>query len=453
MRQIIFYTEWAFLSYFAALHVGYFCLALLAFGRIIRYVNRRRRDSVRPVYAGFEPAVSVVIPTYNMEPTVLATIAALTQQTFESLQLVIVNDGSTDRTLDVIIDAYDMVPSAMPPRGNLPSMPVRSVYRSRGSEDILLLDKENGHKADANNAGINYARHSLVCIMDADSVLEPDTLHRTVRMFIERPETIAAGGTLLVLNGCHIGKNGFVDRVRLADTYWGRVQTMEYIRAFLFGRLGFAAMNAMPLVAGGFGMFNRDILIAAGGFRTDTLGEDMELTLRLHLYSAETRKTYRIESIPDPVGWTEVPESMMRLQQQRIRWYRGLSESLVMNRKLSFRHGWIGWFAMPFLFLFEWMSPIVEVLGYFFLLATFTTGFLSEAALYAYLFMSIGLGVLLSVMTLTMEQIALHIYPRYRQVLVLGLYAVLENFGFRQMHAAWRLIGMVLWMLNSKKTW
>ncbi|MEX1054597.1 MAG: glycosyltransferase family 2 protein, partial [Rhodothermales bacterium] len=240
MIEFVRYTEWVFLTYFASLHFGYFVLAMLAFAKIVRYVVRRNRDLVRPVFEGYEPAVSVVVPTYNMEPTVLATISGLIEQRFESLQIIIVNDGSSDKTLDVVIAAYDMVPTPMPPKSHLPSQPVRRVYRSRSSEDILLLDKENGKKADANNAGVNYARHSLVCVMDADSVLEPDTLHRTVRMFIERPETIAAGGTLLVLNGCHVGRKGFVDHVRIAESYWARVQTMEYIRAFLFGRLGFA---------------------------------------------------------------------------------------------------------------------------------------------------------------------------------------------------------------------
>lgn len=453
MSNADLYAEWFFLSYFILLHIGYFILAFLSLFRIGRYLRVRRVRSLPEVYRGYEPGISVIVPAFNEETSILATIRALTGQIYDSVQIVVVNDGSTDSTFDRVVNAYDMVRIELPPSGSLPSTKIRGVYRSTHGEDILLIDKENGHKSDASNAGLNHARYDRVCCMDGDSVLEPESLHRGVRLFVESPDTIATGGTVFVLNGSRIGRSGFIERVGIGTTYWALVQTVEYIRAFLFGRLGWATMNALPIISGAFGMFERGALIAAGGFRRDTIGEDMELTLRLHRYALKSRESYRIDFVPEPVCWTEAPESWTGLQQQRIRWHEGLSESIVMNRELLRIPSFLGWVTMPFIIIFEWFSPFIEVFGYTFALTAFLTGHLSTEALYAFLFAAIGLGVLLSITTLAMEELALRTYPRFGHVLVLCIYAVLENFGYRQLNAAWRCIGFVRWVIRREHEW
>lgn len=453
MQPFIVSTEWFFVSYFAALHLFYFSLSFLAYSRMAKYVRSRRESGLPEVYAGYEPGISVVVPVHNESSTILATISALRGQVFQAVQIIVVNDGSTDNSLKTVLDAYEMVPVQMPPRTHLPSKVVRGVYRATGGEDILLIDKPSGQKADANNAGINYARYERVCTMDGDSVLEPASLHRSVRLFIERPETIATGGTIFVLNGCRVGQDGFIKRVGLANNYWGLVQTVEYIRAFLFGRLGWATVNALPIISGAFGMYNRDAIVAVGGFRTDAIGEDMELTLRLHRYALDRGVKYRMDFVPEPVCWTEVPESMMALQQQRVRWHQGLCESLWMNRGLMKKPSVIGWVAFPFLVVFECLSPLLEIAGYTFAMTSYGLGYLSDAALFAFLFMAIGLGILLSVATLAMEELGMQNFPKFRYVLVLFFYAILENFGFRQMHAAWRCIGFMRWAFRREHDW
>lgn len=446
-------AEWIFLTFFAALHLGYFVLITLSLFRVRRHTHRRAKEQLPEVFAGYEPSISAVVPTYNMADTILATIRALIGQQYEALQVVVVNDGSTDDTMDRVIEAHDMVPLDLPPRSELISKPIKRIYRSTGHQDILLIDKENGRKADAINAGLNYVRHARVCVMDADSVLDPESVRHGARMFIERPETIATGGTISVLNGCRIGANGFVDRIGLAGGYLERVQTVEYVRVFRFGRLGWATMNALPIISGAFSMFDREALVKSGGFRTDTIGEDMEVTLRLHRYGLKHREKYRIDFAPEVVCWTEVPESWIGLQQQRIRWHQGLSESLSMNRGLLLKPSIIGSVALPFTIVFEWLSPFIEMSGYLFALTAYAGGFLSEASLFAFMFMAIGLGILLSITSIAMEEIAVRTYPKFRQVLILCVYAVLENIGFRQMHAAWRCIGLMRWAWNRKQQW
>lgn len=453
MQSFIHSTEWFFLSYFAVLHITYYILAFVALYRVASHMKDRRQNELPEVYAGYEPGISVVVPAYNESKTILATVNALRGQAYEAVQIVVVNDGSTDDTLETMVETYEMVPVDLPARTHLDCKTVRGVYRSTTGDEILLVDKENGHKADANNAGINYARYERICIMDADSVLGPTSLRRSVRLFIERPETIATGGTLFILNGCRIGRDGFIKRVGLTTNYWGLIQTVEYIRSFLFGRLGWATMNAVPIISGGYGMFDRDALVDAGGYRTDAIGEDMELTLRLHRRALEKGAKYRIDFVPDPVCWTEVPETMTALQQQRIRWHEGLSESLWMNRGLLKRPSIVGWVTYPFLIIFEWLSPLVEIAGYTFALIAYFLGFLSEEALFAFLFMAMGLGILLSVTTVAMEELGLRTYPRFRQVLALCFYAVIENIGFRQMYTAWRCIGLVRWILRREHQW
>lgn len=212
-------------------------------------------------------------------------------------------------------------------------------------------------------------------------------------------------------------------------------------------------MNAVPIISGAFGMFNRDAVVAVGGFHPDAIGEDMELTLRLHQYALDRGEPYRIDFVPEPVCWTEVPESMTALQQQRVRWHQGLCESLWMNRGLLKKRSVIGWVAFPFLVVFESVSPFIELAGYMFAVMSYSFGYLSDAALYAFLFMVLGMGVLLSVTTLAMEELGLRTYPKFRYILVLTLYAILENFGFRQMHAAWRCIGFMRWILRRGYHW
>jgi cellulose synthase/poly-beta-1,6-N-acetylglucosamine synthase-like glycosyltransferase len=257
-----------------------------------------------------------------------------------------------------------------------------------------------------------------------------------------------------IANGCRV-ENGFLTKIGLPANPLALFQIVEYLRAFLFGRLGWSPMNAMLIISGAFGIFRKEAVVTVGGYRSDTIGEDMELVVRLHRHLRLGNKPYRITFVPDSVCWTEAPEDLRTLKNQRIRWQRGLCESLTKNLDLLFhpQGGTIGWLAFPFMAVFEWIGPAIEVFGYCFLILSFVLGSVSVQAWLILLVAAIGLGVLLSVSALLLEEMSFHVYPNQRDVLKLLLAAILENFGFRQLNSVWKLIGLYRWIRGKKATW
>jgi cellulose synthase/poly-beta-1,6-N-acetylglucosamine synthase-like glycosyltransferase len=248
---------------------------------------------------------------------------------------------------------------------------------------------------------------------------------------------------------------GFLTKVGLPRNIWALFQVVEYLRAFLFGRLGWSNINGILIISGAFGVFRKDAVIAAGGYRPDTIGEDMELVVRMHRLLRAKGQPYRVEFVPDPVCWTEAPEDFRTLKNQRIRWQRGLAESLTANWRLMFsRNGGVpGWLAFPFLMAFEWLGPLIELGGYAFMIVAFFTGAISWQAFAAFMLVAVGLGILLSASGILLEEMSFHIYPKGKQLLVLGLVVLLENLGYRQLNSWWRLVGLYRWATQKEAAW
>lgn len=446
--------QWFFLLYFITLNLGYLGLNLVSLLAIRAYAARRWSDALRRSYSGLELPISILAPAYNEEATIATSVRSLLQLEYLEYEIIVINDGSRDATLQTMIREFDMAPFPEPVRLALPGKPIRGVYRSRTHPSLRLVDKENGGKADALNAGINVARYPLFCAMDADSILQRDSLWRVAEPFLEDPRTIASGGTVRIANGCTV-EGGFLTRVGLPSNPLALFQIVEYLRAFLFGRLGWSPFNAVLVISGAFGLFRRDAVVAAGGYSTETLGEDMELVLRLHRLYREAGLPYRIVFVPEPICWTEAPETLRVLKNQRVRWQRGLSECLVLNRSLllSDRGGAPGWLAMPFMIVFEWLSPVIELAGLAFMVVGALLGLVSVSAMWVFLLVAFGFGVLLSVSALLLEELSFHVYPRIRHVATLAAAAVLENLGFRQLMAWYRLLGLWRWATGSEARW
>lgn len=454
MAQIILATQWFFLLYFIVQAAGYFLLDIISAVYLWRYIRERSVDRLRQGYLGLEPPISILVPAHNEETTIEASIRSLLQLSYPEYEIIAVNDGSDDRTLEVLIRQFSLVPYPEPYPVHLPTKPVRAIYRSTVHTNLRVIDKENGGKSDALNAGINVSRCPLVCSVDADSILQRDSLFRVVQPFLEDPSTVASGGTVRVRNGCEIS-GGFLTKVGLPRSPLALVQVVEYLRAFLFGRMGWSPLNAMLVISGAFGLFDKEAVVAVGGYRTDTLSEDMELVVRLHRQQRLQRRRYRITFVPDPICWTEVPEDLKTLRDQRVRWQRGLSESLATNLELLFnpKGGAVGWLAFPFTVMFEWLSPLVHVAAYFLMTGLFLLGYVSIQAMTAFLVVEIGFGIVLSVCALFLEEISFHVYPRAKHVGILFLAALAENFGYRQLHSVWKLIGLYRWAIGFKAEW
>lgn len=453
-QLIVESTTWFILCYFILLNGGYLLLNMMSIVTLHRKNQERILDDLPQVYSGLEPPISLLVPAYNEEGTIAASVRSMLQLSYAELEIIVINDGSRDGTLEVLKKEFALAPFPEAYRVQLETKPVKDIYRSIRYPNLRVIDKENGGKADSLNAGINASRYPLFCGVDADSILQRDSLQKVVKPFLTDSSVVATGGTVRVANGCEVS-GGFLTKVGLPSNLWALFQVVEYLRAFLFGRLGWSTLNGMLIISGAFGLFRKETAIMAGGYRPKTIGEDMELVVRMHRLLRQKKQRYRIEFVPDPICWTEAPEDRATLRNQRIRWQRGLSESLSANWGLMFsrRGGAPGWLAFPFMLLFEWLGPVIELGGYIFMAFAFAFGWISWQAFAVFLFVAIGLGILLSASGLLLEEMSFHIYPEPRQLALLALIVIAENFGYRQINSWWRLVGLYRWATQGEASW
>ncbi len=447
-------VEWFFLLYFVVVNGFYLLLNYLAVFRVFRHLEETSLERFHVSYTGLEPPISLLVPAYNEEETIVTSVYSLLQLEYPEHEVVVINDGSTDRTLDALIEEFDLEPAPEVYRRQLHSETVHQIYHSRDHPALRVIDKDNGGKADALNAGINNSRYPLFCSIDADSFLERQSLKRVVLPFIEDSTTVAVGGTVRIANGCQV-RDGHVIRVGLPSRMLPLFQIVEYLRAFLFGRLGWAQIGSLLVISGAFGLFRRDAVVDAGGYDRETVGEDMELTVRLHHQLRESGRPYKITFVPEPICWTEVPRDLKTLAAQRMRWQRGLTETLFRHRGMFFnrRAGVVGWLGLPFMLFGECLAPIVEVAGYLYMVVGWYLGYVSPTVMLLFLVVAIGLGTLLSLMGLLLEELSFKVYSRSKEVLVLFAAAMLENFGYRQLIAVFRLVASLQWLFGVRGRW
>lgn len=338
------------------------------------------------------------------------------------------------------------------PGAGLHTQPVRGIYSSRSHSNITLIDKENGGKADSLNAGINYARFPLVCAIDADPLLDTGALSRLVWEFQSDEDTVAVGGIVRVVNGSTF-TDGRLTQVRTPKSLIENLQIIEYLRAFLGGRVGWSSLGALLIISGAFGLFRKQALIEAGGYDANTVGEDAEIVLRLHRTFADRGQRCRVTFFPDPICWTEAPNKWRVLTRQRDRWQRGLAELLWKHKDMFMRpkYGRIGYLTLPYFWLFELLAPIVEVGGFFVIVLGLIFGFIHWPIAILIAALAIVYGLSLSLVVILIEQRAYERYPNWRDLGRLCSVAVVENFGFRQYLAVVRL--RAFWTLWRNSSW
>ena len=443
------------LGYFAALNGIYLFLTAIAWRSVTHHRRRRSYAGTDEAFASpLTPPISVLLPAYNEAAGIVESVRSLLALRYPEHEVIVVNDGSTDDTLKRLVAAFDLVPVRKALRDSVATAPVRGAYASRRHHQLWVVDKVNGGKADALNAGLNAARYPYVCAVDADAILEEEALLRVAKPVVDDPDVVAAtGGIIRIANGCRID-HGEVAEVGLPRSRLATFQTVEYFRAFLVGRVGLSRFGSLLIISGAFGLFRRSLVEAAGGWWTETVGEDMELVVRLHRHLREHGEHYRIEFIPDPVCWTEVPEDLRALSSQRRRWQRGLAETLWRHRSVvgNPRHGVLGLVAAPYFLVFELLGPVVEVLGYAAAALAGATGAVSLAFVVAFAAVSVLLGALLSVSALALEEFSFRRHEHGREAARLVAFAVLENFGYRQLVALWRSLAFID-LARREKAW
>ncbi len=441
--------------YFLILNSIYLLLFLLSLGEVRRFVKRTFFSDYDQIHeSGMTWPISVLVAAHNEEKTIIDTVRSLMSVNYSEFEIIVINDGSTDETLQRLTRQFGLRRVDRVYKRSLESMPVRGVYASLSLPNLVVVDKEQGGKSDALNAGINMSRYPLICSIDADSMIEDNALLRIVKPFMEKPEeTVAAGGIIRVVNGCTV-EAGRVKKIELPDRALPIFQAVEYLRAFLTGRVGWSALQSLLIISGAFGIYKKQAVIEVGGYSTNTDTEDLELIVRLHRYFRKKEQPYRVVFVPDPVLWTEVPGDLTNLRKQRTRWHRGLVHTLWTNRGMLFnpRYGAVGMFSVPYFFFFEMIGPFVEILGYVVVVLAFLLGLLNLKYLILFLCMSVLYGMFLSIAAILLEEISFRRYPYWLDLTKLITFAIIENLGYRQMLSLFKIKGF-LDLLLRRRSW
>jgi len=458
VRQLLFVTDWAIFAYFVALNSSYLVLIGLAGMEFAGHLRRQPFAGGDDMFRSpLTLPVSLIVPAFNEGAGIVAAVQAMTALRYPRYEIVVVDDGSTDDTFERLREQFDLVevPRVVP--GEVPyRSQVLSVHVARAHpETLTVVRKTNGGKSDALNVGINLSRHPLVCMVDADSVLDPDALLAVAKPFGDDPLRVAAcGGVVRIANGCTVVGGRVVD-VRMPRRWLLRIQVVEYLRAFLMGRTGWSRLGGLVVISGAFGIFRRDLVVRVGGMAYDTIGEDAELVVRLHHHLRERGEDYRVIFVAEPVSWSEAPAGLRVLGRQRRRWHRGIAEILRKHRGMiaNPRYGRIGLIALPYYVVFELFAPFIELAA----LVLVPLGLWVDAVdldfAWRFALVAYGYGLLVSLVALVIEEVSFHRYPRWSDLWRGVLAALLENFGYRQVLAVWQVAGAASAWRGRQAVW
>jgi cellulose synthase/poly-beta-1,6-N-acetylglucosamine synthase-like glycosyltransferase len=444
-------------AYAVTLSICYLILAFLSLREMRRYLKKNVFVDYNYILSSpFAPAISLIAPAYNEGLTIIDNIKSLLSLRYNNLEVILINDGSKDDTLNKMVSSFDLVRVDYDLRYSIPTKEVRGIYKSRNRafRKLLVVDKVNGGKADALNAGLNLSKTDLVACIDVDCVIEPDALLKMVKPFLEETiEVIASGGVVRIANSCVIEEGRLIE-VKLPRDLIARFQVLEYIRTFLLSRMAWSRLNGLLLISGAFGLFKREIAVKAGGYSTRTVGEDMEIIVRMRMYMEEKNRKYKVCYIPDPLCWTEAPSNYEILGRQRNRWARGTLETLKAHRKLFFnpRYGVMGMISYPFWLFYEWFAPFVEVAGLIFFVGLAIAGKINWVFFLAGLSAVYSFAFLISVLALLTEEMSFYKYTNKRDTVKMILTALIEPFWFHPRVVWWSIKGNFD-LIKGKTSW
>lgn len=457
-QKFIFdFFTYGILLYSLLLILFYVFISVYSMAEIRKYLRRNSFTDFRVLAASDQlPGISVIAPAYNEAANIIANVRSMLSIHYNTLELIIINDGSKDDSLRRLITAYDLYKTNIYINEQIPTKNVRAVYKSNNPafHKLIVVDKENGGKADALNVGVNIAQHGYIVCVDVDCVLEQDALLKMIKPFLDETKVrvIASGGVIRIANDCKI-EHGRLMEIHLPKSFIPRVQTIEYIRAFLLGRMAWSRLNGLLLISGAFGAFDKDIVIKCGGYNLKTVGEDMELIVRMRRYMEENKLPYKVTFIPDPLCWTEAPGDYKILGRQRNRWTRGTIETLRMHKIMFFnpRYGLLGMISYPYWFFFEFLAPAIEFMGISFFVVFAFLGLIQWVTFFTLLGCILLFGFLYSVFAILMEVLTYNQYNK-KDVFKLIVAALLEPFTFHPF-VVWSAIKGNIDYLRNKKKW
>lgn len=444
---ILVIFEYIFLSYAILIVIHYLILAIIALFELRKVVRENKLAQYKSLMV-YErvPLVSIVAPAFNEEKTIVENINGLLHLRYSKYEIIVVNDGSTDETLQTAIDAFDLVKVDFALDSVLDYKPIRGIYRSNLETyaNLIIVDKENGGKSDALNAGISIAKGQYFMTIDVDTIIDPYVIQYLIKPFFEYTDTkvIATGGTIRVANSCEFRK-GHLLNINIPKNFLARFQVLEYNRAFLLSRLAWKKLNGMVLISGALGMFDRDLVLKCGGYSTETVGEDMELIIRMRRYMYDRDEKHKVILVPHPMSWTEVPEDWRIFGRQRSRWTRGLIDCLITHRRMWFnpRYKVVGLFSMPTVILYEWFAPVIQILGIFYFTYLVIIDHVNWPFFLVLLFFVYLFGIAFSTWALLCDHFAYHQYKNTKHIVRLLIIAWIEAFTFNLINSFFSLKG------------
>ena len=450
-------ASWLFLIYGSIISSGYLFTAIFSLIEIRDYKRRNNfEDDIALLQSLNLPAISILAPAFNEGLNIVENVRSLLTINYPSFEIVIINDGSSDNSMQLLIDAYELEKRDILFHDFIPSKKIKGIYKSknRAFKSLTLIDKENGGKADALNTGINICQNSVICCIDVDCILENDAMLKLIKPFLNNGnKVIASGGVIRVANSCII-EDGRLIEVKLPKSFVARVQVLEYFRAFLMGRMAWSRIDGLLLISGAFGMFDKQTVIEAGGYNTETVGEDMELLVRMRRMMQERNVPYTVGFVPDPLCWTEVPQTWKILQRQRNRWTRGTAETLWIHKKMMFnpKYKILGMLSTPFWFFFEWLAPLIEFIGVAFFLLLLVLGQINWPVFLTFFLAVYSFAILFSVTALFFEEYSFQQYKKPSYIFKLIGTAMLEPLIYHPV-IMWSAVMGNLDLLRGKKSW
>ena len=436
----------------------YIFIGLYSIGETRKYVRKSSFADYKLLASSeHAPSLSILAPAYNEAATIVENVRSLHNIYYNNFEVIIINDGSKDDSLQKLIDVYSLEKVPYFTEQSIATKPIRGIYKSRNPvyKKLVVVDKVNGGKADALNVGINIAQNKYVVCIDVDCILEQDAMLKLTKPFLENAEkrVIATGGVVRIANSCEV-EDGKIVKVNLPKQFLPRMQTLEYIRAFLLGRMAWSRMDGLLLISGAFGAFDREIVINVGGYNHNTVGEDMELVVRMRRYMEEAGLPYEVAYIPDPLCWTEAPATFKILGRQRNRWTRGTVETLRLHRQMFFnrKYGLLGMVSYPYWFFFEFMAPLIEFIGFLGFCAFAVLGLMDWPFFFALLLFIYSFAAVFSVFAILMEVMTYNQYKKRREIVSLVLTALIEPLFFHPF-VVWAAVKGNIDLLRKKKSW
>jgi biofilm PGA synthesis N-glycosyltransferase PgaC len=439
--------------------ISYLALAVLSVVEARKYLRRNSyTDYLNILQSPEAPSVSILAPAFNEEASIIENVRSLLSMRYANFEVIVVNDGSRDRSLIKLIEEYQLEVVDFAINYALQTKKVKAVYKSKNPtyNNLVVIDKENGGKSDALNAAINISTSDYTLNIDVDCILEEDCLLKLMKPFLEetKKNMIASGGVVRIANNCRIEK-GRITEINVPNKLLAQFQTLEYLRSFLLGRVAWGSLDGLLLISGALGVFKKELVIACGGYDDDTIGEDMELTVRMRRYAREKGIDYVVGFVPDPLCWTEVPESWSVLRRQRNRWTRGALETLLAHKRLFLNpfYGKMGMISYPYWLLFEWLAPLIEAFGILILILFSLLGVINISFLYLFIALIYGYTVSFTIATLYIEEITFFQYKKRRQLLRLVLAGLLEPLFFHPFLVYCSVTGNWDYFFEGKKAW